>query len=171
MMRQRNIVGLTISFLKINRKMKNKEYYIGQYKTTYRFTEYNYLRYTTMCMILDFYCYIPSVIGQEIVTDSDYLSNYVVKKSSIQDTKYNRLIISSTIKDMIIMGILSEDNDIVDITEMGKRAFVNQVYHKVAASLYEAKYTRRLSIIATSVAIVSVVLTLCSLIAQIYACK
>lgn len=151
--------------------MKNKEYYTGQYKTTYSFAEYNYLKYTTMCMILDFYCYIPSVIGEEIVTDSDYLSSYVVKKSSIQDTKYNRLIISSTIKDMIIMGILLEDNDIIDITEMGKRAFVNQDYHKVTASLYEAKYTRKLSIIATSVAIVSVVLTLCSLIAQIYVCK
>ena len=72
---------------------------------------------------------------------------------------------------MIIIGLLSEENDIIDITEVGKRAFVNQDYHKVAASLYEAKYTRRLSIIAISVAIVSVVLTLCSLIAQIYVYK
>lgn len=151
--------------------MKNKEYYTGQYKTTYRFAEYNYMRYTTMCMILDFYCYMPSVTGQEVVTDSDYLSNYVVKKSSIQDSKHNRLIISSTIKDMIIMGLLSEENDVIDITEVGKRAFVYQDYHKVAASLYEAKYTRRLSIIAISVAIVSVILTLGSLIARIYVCK
>lgn len=151
--------------------MKNKEYYTGQYKTTYRFAEYNYLRYTTMCMILDFYCYMPSVIGEEIVTDSEFLCNHIIKKSSIRDTKNNRLIISSTIIDMILVGLLSEENDIIDITEMGKRAFVNQDYHKVAASLYEAKYTRRLSIIAISVAIVSVVLTLGSLIAQIYVCK
>lgn len=151
--------------------MKNKEYYTGQYKTTYRFAEYNYIRYTTMCIILDFYCYMPSVIGEEIVTDSEFLCNHIIKKSSIQDTKYNRLIISSNIKDMIIIGLLSEENDIIDITEVGKRAFVNQDFHKVAASLYEAKYTRKLSIIAISAAIISVVLTLCSLIAQIYVYK
>lgn len=150
--------------------MKNKEYFTGQYKTTYSFAEYNYLRYTTMCMILDFYCYMPLLIGEEIVTDSEFLCNHIIKKSSIRDIKNNRLIISSTIIDMILMGLLSEENDIIDITEMGKRAFVNQDYHKVAASLYEAKYTRRLSIIAISVAIVSVILTLCSLIAQIYVC-
>ena len=76
--------------------------------------------------------------------------------SEIKDTDTNRTIINTVITNMVMIGLLCENRGELIITNNGKQAYIDQTYHMEAASLYEAKESRRLSLIAVVISIVSI---------------
>ena len=153
--------------------MDNKAIYIGQYKTGTRFVDFNIIRYTTFCLILDYYCYMNVSIG-DVINNRDWLIQYVLNRSNTKDNEKNRTIINTAITNMVMIGLLVEGNGQLFITDKGKRAYINQTYHTVAASLYEAKQTRRLSSMAIIVSVISVVLAIIIKLSELaceYYCK
>ena len=85
---------------------------------------------------------------------------YVLKQSEIRDTKEKRAIIDTAISNMVMIGLLCENNGQLFITDMGKQAYMDQKYHMTVASLYEAKETRRLSRIAIVISVISLIVAI-----------
>ena len=137
--------------------MDRSAIYVGQYKKGTRFIGYNIIRYTTLCLILDYYCYMNVSVG-DVINSRDWFIQYVLKQSEIKDTDTNRTIINTVITNMVMIGLLCENRGELIITNNGKQAYIDQTYHMEAASLYEAKESRRLSLIAVVISIVSILL-------------
>lgn len=134
--------------------------YIGQYKNGRRFNRFNIIRYTTICLVLDYFCYLNSLQRDEAVTLKT-LIDMVFNKSSFRRTSINETIVQTAIINMNMMGLLYEVEDgYYAITDQGKIAYVNQTYHALAANLYQAKASRNLSIIAVVVAIAGIFLSI-----------
>lgn len=139
--------------------MKNREIYVGQYQKGSLLVEYNIIRYTTFCLVLDYYCYMNSLFGNAIKS-RDWLIGYVLKQSEIRDTRKKRAIIDTAISNMVMIGLLCENNGQLFITDMGKQAYMDQKYHMTVASLYEAKETRRLSRRAIVISVISLIVAI-----------
>lgn len=133
--------------------------FVGQYKNESTLIKFNMVRYTTICIVLDYFCYMNSV-SEDVVKTLDFLVDAVFKKSSIKDTEENRTMIQTTILNMKMIGLLFEpETDYLAITDQGKMAYISQSYHLAAANLYQANASRRLSKIAIWVAVAGIVLT------------
>ena len=134
--------------------------YTGQYKNGRTLTKFNLVRYTTICLVLDYFCLMNSQkIDMEIALSK--LVDYVIEKFSFKDTENNRVWIETAIGNMQMMGLLVEtDNGLLTITDLGLSAYSSQLYHQTAASLYEARASRRLAKIAIYVALAGIGLTL-----------
>lgn len=135
--------------------------YIGQYKSSARLVDFNIIRYTTFCLVLDKYCYTNILVGDKGYS-YDRLTLYVLKQSEIKDTQNNRTIINTAIINMVMIGLLCENEGLLFITNNGKQAYIDQTYHMTVASLYEAKETRRLSKIAIIISIGSILFAVIS---------
>lgn len=134
--------------------------FTGQYKDETTLIKFNMVRYTTMCIVLDYYCLMNSV-DSDVACTIDHLQDLVFKKSSFDDTEENRTMVQTTIVNMKIMGLLFEPRpDYLAITDQGKVAYINQTYHLAAANLYQANASRKLSVIAIGVAVAGITLTL-----------
>ena len=132
----------------------------GQYKNEKTLIKFNMVRYTTMCIVLDYYCFMNSV-NSDVACTIDHLQDLVFKKSSFDDTEENRIIVQTTIVNMKMMGLLDAHTlDTLAITNRGKQAYIDQTYHLATANLYQANASRRLSMIAIGVAFAGVFLTL-----------
>lgn len=132
----------------------------GQYKNEKTLIKFNLVRYTTICIVLDYYCFMNSV-DSDIACSIDHLQELVFNKSSFDDTEENRTMVQTTIVNMKMMGLLFEPRpDYIAITDQGKVAYINQTFHLAAANLYQANASRKLSIIAIGVAIAGIILTL-----------
>ena len=134
--------------------------FTGQYKKGSTLTEFNLVRYTTICLVLDYYCLMNSQkFDMEVALSR--LVDFVLIKSSFKDTDNNRVWIETAIGNMQMMGMLIEtDNGLLTITDLGLSAYSSQLYHQTAASLYEARASRRLAKIAIYVALAGIGLTL-----------
>ena len=134
--------------------------YTGQYKNESTLTEFNLVRYTTICLVLDYFCLMNSQkIDMEIALSK--LVDSVLIKSSFKDTDSNRVWIETAIGNMQMMGLLIEtDAGLLKITDLGLSAYSSQLYHQTAASLYEARASRQLAKIAIYVALAGIGLTL-----------
>lgn len=143
--------------------------YIGQFKTKGRYLKFNQIRYTTICLVLDYFCYMHS-LATDVAQTKERLIEMVFKQSSFKKNRTNRIIVETTINNMIMMGLLMSDKDYVALDEGGKQAYISQTFHLAAASLYEASQSRRIAIIAVVVAIASVLLTMLPLVLP-YLCK
>lgn len=67
--------------------------------------------------------------------------------------------------EMAMMGLITmkenEDHEVfLSLTEEGFKAYQEQRFHSISASLFEAKYSRTLATVAAIVAIVSVIIAL-----------
>lgn len=134
--------------------------FTGQYKDENTLIRFNMVRYTTICVVLDYFCYMNS-LSEDVACTIDSLVDTVFKKSSFSDTEGNRTMVQTTIINMKMMGLLFEPRpDYLAITDQGKVAYINQTYHIAAANLYQANASRKLSIIAICVAVAGIVLTL-----------
>ena len=134
--------------------------YTGQYKKGSTLTEFNLVRYTTICLVLDYFCLMNcQKIDMEVALSK--LVDFVLLKSSFKDTDNNRVWIETAIDNMQMMGLLIEtEAGLLKITDLGLSAYSSQLYHQTAASLYEAKASRQLAKIAIYVALAGVGLTL-----------
>ena len=134
--------------------------FTGQYKKGSTLTEFNLVRYTTICLVLDYYCLMNSQkFDMEVALSR--LVDFVLIKSSFKDTDNNRVWIETAIGNMQMMGLLKETNNgLLTITDLGLSAYSSQLYHQTAASLYEARASRRLAKIAIYVALAGIGLTL-----------
>ena len=134
--------------------------FTGQYKKGSTLTEFNLVRYTTICLVLDYFCLMNSQkIDMEVALSK--LVDFVLIKSSFKDTDNNRVWIETAIGNMQMMGLLIKtDNGLLTITDLGLSAYSSQLYHQTAASLYEARASRRLAKIAIYVALAGIGLTL-----------
>ena len=134
--------------------------YTGQYKNESTLTEFNLVRYTTICLVLDYFCLMNSQkIDMEVALSK--LVDSVLIKSSFKDTDSNRVWIETAIGNMQMMGQLIEtDAGLLTITDLGLSAYSSQLYHQTAASLYEARASRQLAKIAIYVALAGIGLTL-----------
>ena len=134
--------------------------FIGQYKNEKTLIKFNMVRFTTMCIVLDYYCFMNSV-ESDVACTLDHLIGLVFNKSSFEDTEENRTIVQTTIVNMKMMGLLNaHTQDTLAITNQGKQAYIDQTYHLATANLYQANASRRLSMIAIGVAIAGIRLTL-----------
>ncbi len=134
--------------------------YIGQYKSEKTLIKFNMVRYTTICMVLDYFCYMNS-LSEDVACTFDYIVDFVFKKASYKKTEDNIAMVHTAITNMKMMGLLYEPRtNYMAITDLGKQAYMNQSYHATTASLYQANASRRLSIIAIGVAIAGILLTL-----------
>ena len=134
--------------------------FIGQYKNEKTLIKFNMVRFTTMCIVLDYYCFMNSV-ESDVACTLDHLIGLVFNKSSFEDTEENRTIVQTTIVNMEMMGLLNaHTQDTLAITNQGKQAYIDQTYHLATANLYQANASRRLSMIAIGVAIAGILLTL-----------
>ena len=92
----------------------------GQYKNEKTLIKFNLVRYTTMCIVLDYYCFMNSV-DSDIACSIDHLEELVFNKSSFDDTEENRTMVQTTIVNMKMMGLLFEPRlDYLAITDQGK---------------------------------------------------
>ena len=134
--------------------------FIGQYKNEKTLIKFNMVRYATMCIVLDYYCFMNSV-ESDVACTLDHLIGLVFNKSSFEDTEENRTMVQTTIVNMKMMGLLNaHTQDTLAITNQGKQAYIDQTYHLATANLYQANASRRLSMIAIGVAIAGILLTL-----------
>lgn len=132
----------------------------GQDKNEKTLTKFNMVRYTTMCIVLDYYCFINSV-ESDVACTLDHLIGLVFNKSYFDDTEENQTMVQTTIINLKMIGLLyAHTQDTLAITNQGKRAYVDQTYHLAAANLYQANASRRLSMIAIGVAVTSILLSL-----------
>jgi len=132
----------------------------GQYKNEKTLIKFNMVRYTTMCIVLDYYCFMNS-LDSDVACTIDHLIGLVFNKSSFKDTEENRTMVQTTIVNMKMMGLLyAHTQDTLAITNQGKQAYIDQTYHLATANLYQANSSRRLSVIAISVSIAGILLTL-----------
>jgi len=136
------------------------KFFNGQYKNEKTLIKFNMVRYTTMCIVLDYFCFMNSV-ESDVACTLDHLMGLVFNKSSFNDTEENRTMIQTTIINMKMMGLLyAHTQDTLAITNQGKQAYIDQTYHLAAANLYQANASRRLSTIAIGVAVASILLSL-----------
>lgn len=134
--------------------------FTGQYKDETTLIKFNMVRYTTMCVVLDYYCFLNSV-DSDVACTIDHLQELVFNKSSFDDSEENRTMVQTTIVNMKMMGLLFETRpDYLAITDQGKVAYINQTFHLATANLYQANASRKLSVIAIGVAIAGIILTL-----------
>ncbi len=134
--------------------------FTGQYKNEKTLIKFNMVRYTTICIVLDYYCYMNS-IDSDVTCTINQLQDFVFKKSSFNDTEENRTMVQTTIVNMKMMGLLySYTQDTLAITNQGKQAYIDQTYHLATANLYQANASRKLSVLAICVAIAGILLTL-----------
>lgn len=134
--------------------------FIGQYKNEKTLIKFNMLRYTTMCIVLDYYCFMNSV-ESDVACTLEHLISLVFNKSSFDETEENRAMVQTTIINMKMMGLLySHTQDTLAITNQGKQAYIDQTYHLATANLFQANASRRLSVIAIGVAIASIIISL-----------
>ncbi len=134
--------------------------YIGQYQNERTLIKFNMVRYTTICIVLDYFCYM-NALKEDVACTFDYLVDYVFKKSSYKQTEENTAMIHTAITNMKMIGLLYEERpDYLAITDKGKLAYMSQSYHSTAASLYQANASRKLSIIAIWIAVIGILLTL-----------
>ena len=132
----------------------------GQYKNEKTLIKFNMVRYTTMCIVLDYYCFMNS-LDSDVACTIDHLIGLVFNKSSFDDTEENRTMVQTTIVNMKMMGLLyAHTQNTLAITNQGKQAYIDQTYHLATANLYQANSSRRLSVIAISVSIAGILLTL-----------
>jgi len=136
------------------------KFFNGQYKNEKTLIKFNMVRYTTMCIVLDYFCFMNSV-ESDVACTLDHLIGLVFNKSSFDDTEENRTMIQTTIINMKMMGLLyAHTQDTLAITNQGKQVYIDQTYHLAAANLYQANASRRLSMIAIGVAVASILLSL-----------
>ena len=136
------------------------KFFNGQYKNEKTLIKFIMLRYTTMCIVLDYFCFMNSV-ESDVACTLDHLIGLVFNKSSFDDTEENRTMVQTTIINMKMMGLLyAHTQDTLAITNQGKQAYIDQTYHLAAANLYQANASRRLSMIAIGVAVASILLSL-----------
>lgn len=136
------------------------KFYNGQYKNEKTLIKFNMVRYTTMCIVLDYFCFMNSV-ESDVACTLDHLIGLVFNKSSFDDTEENRTMVQTTIINMKMMGLLyAHTQDTLAITNQGKQAYIDQTYHLATANLFQANASRRLSVIAIGVAVVSIILSL-----------
>lgn len=134
--------------------------FIGQYKNEKILIKFNMVRYTTMCIVLDYYCYMNS-LNEDMACTFDCLVDFVFQKSSLNKTEKNLAIVHTAIINMKMIGMLYEPRSgYLAITDKGKQTYMSQSYHSTAANLYQANASRKLSIVAIGVAIAGVILTL-----------
>lgn len=143
---------------------KKNEYmlklYIGQYKNERTLIKFNMVRYTTICVVLDYFCYMNS-LNEDVACSFDYIVDFVFKKSSFKMTEDNIAMVHTAITNMKMMGLLYEPKtNYIAITDQGKQTYIGQSYHSTAASLYQANASRKLSKMAICVAIAGILLTL-----------
>jgi len=132
----------------------------GQDKNEKTLTKFNMVRYTTMCIVLDYYCFVNSV-ESDVACTLDHLIGLVFNKSYFDDTEENQTMVQTTIINLKMIGLLyAHTQDTLAITNQGKQAYVDQTYHLAAANLYQANASRRLSMIAIGVAVTSILLSL-----------
>lgn len=138
--------------------MDNVELFVGAYQSKGLALKYNIIRYTSICLVLDYFCYINSITG-DYATTLDNLIDIIFKQSRFCRSKYNTVIVKTTIINMIMMGLIVEQNGAVHITNGGKQAYIDQKFHIQCANLHEAQATRTLSRIAIIIAVTSLILT------------
>lgn len=134
--------------------------FTGQYKNERTLIKYNMVRYTTICIVLDYFCYMNS-LDEDVACTFDSLVDFVFQKSSLNKTEKNLAIVHTAIINMKMIGMLYEPRpNYLAITDKGKQTYMSQSYHSTAASLYQENASRKLSIVAIGVAIAGVILTL-----------
>lgn len=134
--------------------------FFGQYRSNKAFLANNKIKYTTICCVLDYFCTIEGVTCPASISRQK-LEDLIFQKTTIKDKLRNRQQVDSTIISMVIMGLIQRDTatDMIYLGDEGRKAYINQTYHIVAADLYEAAESRRVANWALIIAVISLVAT------------
>jgi len=111
----------------------------------------------------------------EILIDNKQIINLPVSVSSISEMFQKQGIpirdekfaakVNNALLHMDWIGLISIDEDIITLEDEGIKAYKDQRYHEIAANLYNAEQTRKLSVIAIWVASILSGLSIISTIA------
>ena len=116
--------------------------------------KWNLEKYHMYSMILELLVYYKGAEISNYASIDDIKTMFknqgIPKKNKKFDAKIN-----AALAQLVWMGYITLDKSCVSITEDGIKAYKEQRFHAIAANLYNAENTKRLSIIAIVIAILS----------------
>lgn len=143
--------------------MEENKFFVGAYRNGCINLKSSRIRYTTYCLTLDYFCLFEGLLQVQQKTSEEALCGLFFKKTNFRKSKINQTIVTTALKEMIMLGLVNSSNDELTITDDGKRAYINQHYHIVLSNLNADKQSRMLSLIAIVIAFISLFLTIISL--------
>lgn len=102
-------------------------------------------------MILELLVYVKGDLKEEWVNIDD-IERMFLKQGFPRKGKKFEAKINAALAQLIWMGYITGDKHSVRLTDDGVKAYKEQRFHAIAADLYNAENTKRLSIIAIVVA-------------------
>lgn len=150
-----------MGILKLNKKEKN-------------IRTFNSVKYYVISLVLDILVHKmvenrnDRTIGGEMLLE-DIMSE--IWKNSIYDMEWNLSMarVELIVSEMSWMNLIVNTGDTsknpnIKLTDEGFAAYKDQRFHSIAASLMEAKESRRLSLIAIAISIITLVITTISIL-------
>lgn len=126
-------------------------------------TRRNYRKYHTFCTVLDYLSTCDGICGLKTVSMKS-LIDVSLRCCYIFKCRKNREEVNTWIAEMKWMGLIEayvpEGPIELSLTEKGKEAYSSQTFHSVFSNLIEAKMSRRIAIVAVTIAIVSLFISL-----------
>ncbi|MCC8039335.1 MAG: hypothetical protein LIP02_14555 [Bacteroidales bacterium] len=145
------------------------EHYFGTYQNSIINLRYNRIKFTTICVVLDYFAMVYGFTGNIVPKSKNQLVEMVLfqagykKKWKVWNkcrNKKNRLLIKTALEQMIMMGLLCSQYGLLTVTDYGREAYKGQEFHKALCDISATLQSRTISIIAVVVALISLLLTL-----------
>ena len=140
--------------------MSNTKIFLGSYQSTSDNLKFNKIKYTTICSLLDYFAIKVSALRLQSFVEKDSLITMVLNNSDIADNEENRAMIETSIYQMTMIGILSQNGNVFTISEEGCKAFREHTFHKILFDINAQRQTKNLSVIAICIALATLIATI-----------
>lgn len=128
---------------------------------------WNLEKYHMYSMILELLVYVKGDLKEEWVNIDD-IERMFLKQGFPRKGKKLEAKINAALAQLIWMGNITGDKHSVRLTDDGVKAYKEQRFHAIAADLYNAENTKRLSIIAIVIASILSMLAIAATILVTY---
>lgn len=127
--------------------------------------KYNLLKYRMICAILDTFALYQS-IGY-IPTKTNIRKMLIVNKV-ITESKEGRGMANAVFAEMCMMGLIIEDGENIVKTPLAIKAYKENTYHQICASLTSAHESHKVGVRTLWVSALALIVALVSLFVTIY---
>ena len=121
--------------------------------------KWNLEKYHMYSMILELLVYYKGSEINDCASLDDIKNMFKHQGIPKQDKKFDAKI-NAALAQLVWVGYITCDGNYVSLTNDGIQAYKEQRFHTIAANLYNAENTKRLSIIAIIIAVLSFVTTI-----------
>lgn len=128
---------------------------------------WNLEKYHMYSMILELLVYVKGNLKEEWVNIDD-IERMFLKQGFPRKDKKLEAKINAALAQLIWMGYITGDKHSVRLTDDGVKVYKEQRFHAIAADLYNAENTKRLSIIAIVIASILSMLAIAATILVTY---